>query len=186
MLRGMPKLKPNESHCSVARAIDLLGDRWMLLLIREVVFGTRRFDDFQSHMGIARNVLANRLSRLVEAGVLEQVPLEADGRRMAYRFTEMGEDLLPMLIGFMQWGDRWLQTPGTVPIRVIERATGKELPRVQVRNRQGTGLGLREIDWKPGPGASHPNVQPLVAAYEAQRRIEPRKTAAAPGKKSPA
>ncbi len=176
----MPRLKPNDSFCSVAKAIDLLGERWMLLLIREVAFGTRRFDDFIAHLGLSRNVLTDRLARLVEAGVLEQQPLRTDGRRMGYRFTPMGEELLPMLIGFMQWGDRWLQTPDTVPVRVLERATGKPLPPVRVRNEQGQPLSLREVDWEPGPGASHPQVAALVAAYEAQRVPAPRPVPAAP------
>jgi DNA-binding HxlR family transcriptional regulator len=176
----MPRLKPNDSFCSVAKAIDLLGDRWMLLLIREVVFGTRRFDDFAQHLGIARNVLADRLARLVAAGVLVQQPLQSDGRRLGYRFSPMGEDLLPVLIGFMQWGDRWLQTPDTIPVVVVERATGKPVPRIRVRNDAGQALGLRELDWTPGPGAGHPRVAKLVAAYEAQRATAPRPVPAPP------
>jgi DNA-binding HxlR family transcriptional regulator len=151
-----------------------LGDRWVLLLIREVLFGTRRFEDFAAHLGIARNVLSNRLAKLVKAGVLVQVPLRTDGRRQGYRLSEMGEDLIPVLVGLMQWGDRWLQTPDTIPIRVIERSTGKELPRMRARNAAGKEIGFRDLDWAPGPGARHPSIAPLIAAYETQRRIEPR------------
>jgi DNA-binding HxlR family transcriptional regulator len=160
--------------CSAARSLELLGDRWVLLLIREVVFGTRRFEDFAAHLGIARNVLSDRLAKLVEAGVLVQAPLRVDGRRLGYRLSEMGEDLVPVLVALMQWGDRWLQTPATVPIRVIERASGKELARMRPRNAAGKELGIRDLDWAPGPGARHPSIAPLIAAYEAQRRIEPR------------
>ena len=156
------------------RSLDLLGDRWTLLLIREVVFGTRRFDDFAAHLGIARNVLSTRLAKLVEAGILVQEPLQAEGRRQGYHLTEMGEDLLPVLMALMQWGDRWLQTPDTVPVRVVERATGKALPPISVRNAAGKQLGLGDLDWEPGPGAGHPLMAPLVAAYEAQRRTGPR------------
>lgn len=170
----MPRFKPSESLCSVVRSLDLLGDRWTLLLIREVVFGTRRFDDFAAHLGIARNVLSARLAKLVEAGVLMQEPLQAEGRRQGYRLTEMGEDLLPVLMALMQWGDRWLQTPDTVPVRVVERSTGKALPPLAVRNAAGKQLRLADLDWEPGPGAGHPLMAPLVAAYEAQRRTGPR------------
>ncbi len=170
----MPRFKPSESLCSVVRSLDLLGDRWTLLLIREVVFGTRRFDDFAAHLGIARNVLSTRLAKLVEAGILMQEPLQAEGRRQGYHLTEMGEDLLPVLMALMQWGDRWLQTPDTVPVRVVERATGKALPPVSVRNAAGKLLALADLDWEPGPGAGHPLMAPLVAAYEAQRRTGPR------------
>jgi DNA-binding HxlR family transcriptional regulator len=170
----MPRFKPSESLCSVVRSLDLLGDRWTLLLIREVVFGTRRFDDFAAHLGIARNVLSARLAKLVEAGILMQEPLQAEGRRQGYRLTAMGEDLLPVLMALMQWGDRWLQTPDTVPVRVVERSTGKALPHLRVRNAAGKDLGLADLDWEPGPGAGHPLMAPLVAAYEAQRRTAPR------------
>src|ERR1700722_2276700 len=115
--------------CSAARSLELLGDRWVLLLTREVVFAPRRFEDFAAHLGIARNVLSDRLAKLVEAGVLVQAPLRVDGRRQGYRLSEMGEDLVPVLVALMQWGDRWLQTPDTIPIRAIERPPGKEVPR---------------------------------------------------------
>ena len=170
----MPRQKPIASVCSAARSLELLGDRWVLLLIREVLFGTRRFEDFAAHLGMARNVLSNRLAKLVKAGVLVQAPLRIDGRRQGYRLSEMGEDLVPVLVALMQWGDRWLQTPDTIPIRVIERATGKELLRMRPRNASGKELGFRDFDWAPGPGAGHPSIAPLIEAYEAQRRIEPR------------
>ena len=170
----MPRQKPTASICSAARSLELLGDRWVLLLIREVLFGTRRFEDFAAHLGIARNVLSDRLAKLVKAGVLLQVPLRTDGRRQGYRLSEMGEDLIPVLVALMQWGDRWLQTPDTIPIRVIERSTGKELPRMRTRNAAGKELGFADLDWAPGPGASHPSIAPLIAAYETQRRIDPR------------
>lgn len=170
----MPRLKPNTSTCSVARALELLGDRWSFLLIREVIFGTRRFDDFAAHLGIARNVLTTKLAALVDAGIFEQRPLHQDARRLGYHLTEMGEGLLPALVALVQWGDRWLQTPDTVPLRILEQTTGEELPPVQLLGRAGKPLGRRDLDWAPGPGAGDPGIAPLVAAYEAQRRVVPR------------
>lgn len=168
----MPRSTQN-SVCSVARALDFLGDRWALLIIRDVLFGIRRFDDFASHLGIARTVLTDRLKRLVEAGVLEQVPLKLDGRRHGYVLSRMGEDLVPALIALMQWGDRWLQSPETVPIQVVERATGHEIARVDLRSPTGAVLGIRDLDWVRGPGAADPAIAPLIAAYESQRSTEP-------------
>jgi DNA-binding HxlR family transcriptional regulator len=170
----MPRLKPNTSMCSAARALELLGDRWTLLLIREVMFGTRRFDDFTAHLGISRNVLSAKLASLVEAGVLVQRPLKQDTKRLGYYLTDMGEGLVPVLLALLQWGDRWLQTADSIPIRVIERATGEELAPIRLRNAAGEVLSLRELDWTPGPGAGHPSIAPLAAAYEAQRRVIPR------------
>lgn len=113
----MLRLRVNESPCSAARALELLGDRWTLLLIRELVFGTRRFDEFAAHLGIASNVLAARLSALVVSEILMQVPVRVDALRMHYHLTEKGRDLVPVLVALLQWGDRWLQTPDSIPIQ---------------------------------------------------------------------
>lgn len=177
----MPRLKANDSMCSAARSLELLGDRWALLLIREVMFGTHRFDDFARHLGVARNVLAQKLARLVAAGVLVQQPLRNDALRQGYYLTDMGEGLLPVLVALLQWGDRWLQTPQTVPLRVIERGTGAELAPILLRSASGRVLQRRDLDWAPGPGAGHPSIVPLAAAYEAQRRRDPRPIPSAPG-----
>jgi DNA-binding HxlR family transcriptional regulator len=175
------------SLCSVAKALELLGDHWTFLLIREALFGTRRFDDFATHLGIARNVLTSRLRKLIKAGILIQVPLREDARRQVYRLTEMGEDLVTTLLAMMQWGDRWLQTSASIPLRVLDRRSGKEVPPLRIRDSAGRALKFGDLDWAPGPGAGHPSIRPLVAAYEAQRRVEPRPIPKPPraGKASP-
>jgi DNA-binding HxlR family transcriptional regulator len=170
----MPRLRVNDSPCSAAQALEVLGDRWTLLLIREVAFGTRRFDDFVSHLGIARNVLTARLNALIGADILVQVPVRDDALRMAYHLTEKGRDLLPVLIALLQWGDRWLQTPDSIPVQLIERASGEVLEPMRPRDRSGKPLALAELDWIPGPGGTDPRIAPLIAAYEKQRRIAPR------------
>jgi DNA-binding HxlR family transcriptional regulator len=170
----MPRLRVNQSPCSAAQALEVLGDRWTLLLIREVAFGTRRFDDFASHLGIARNVLTARLNALTAADILVQVPVRDDARRMAYHLTEKGRDLVPVLVALLQWGDRWLQTADSIPVQVIERASGQVLEPMRPRSRSGKPLTLADLDWIPGPGSTDPRIAPLVAAYEKQRRIEPR------------
>lgn len=174
----MPRLRVNQSLCSAARALELLGDRWTLLLIREVVFGTRRFDEFAVHLGIARNILTTRLNALIAADILVQAPVRDDALRMAYHLTEKGRDLLPVLIALLQWGDRWLQTADSIPIQIIERESGEVLEPMRPRNRSGKALTERDLDWTAGPGSTDPRIAPLVAAYEKQRRIEPRPIAA--------
>jgi DNA-binding HxlR family transcriptional regulator len=176
----MPRLKPNESLCSAAQALEILGTRWTLLLIREVLFGTRRFDAFATHLGIARNVLASRLALLVDEGILEMQPVGTSGRREEYRLTEKGRDTLPILIALLQWGDRWLQTPMSIPLQVVDRRSKRPLARMRPLDAEGTPLDLPDMDWLPGPGAGDPRIAPLVAAYEAQRRIEPRPVPTAP------
>jgi DNA-binding HxlR family transcriptional regulator len=166
----VPRLKTNLSPCSAARSLEVLGDRWTLLIIREAIFGTRRFDKFARHLGIARNVLTARLASLIEADILMQVPLRDDAPRMGYKLTEKGEDLFAVLIALMQWGDRWLQTAESVPIRILERASGALLGPVVPRSRSGKALRARDLDWAAGPGAHDPRIAPLVAAYHRQRR----------------
>jgi len=170
----MPRLKTNVSPCSVARSLEILGDRWTLLLIREVVFGTHRFDDFAEHLGIARNVLSARLAKLVENGILEQEPLDSEAKRYGYHLTLMGLDLLPVLVSLMQWGDRWLQTPASIPLQIVERKSGKKIPDMRPCNNAGKPLTFKELDWTPGPGADNPRIADLVAAYESQRPLVPR------------
>jgi DNA-binding HxlR family transcriptional regulator len=169
----MPRQNANDSLCSAARALEILGGRWTLLLLREAVLGTRRFDAFATHLGIARNVLASRLGLLLKEGLLETRRIEADGLREEYRLTEKGRDTLPILIALLQWGDRWLQTPASIPMQVIERRRRRALPRMRPLDSEGNALDLRDLDWIPGPGANHPRMAPLVAAYQAQRRLEP-------------
>lgn len=143
----------HDRNCSVARALDLLGEWWTMLIIREAFFGARRFEDFQKRLGIARNILTSRLRRLTEQGVLERVPAKEGGRRKVYRLTDMGRELLPVLIALMQWGDRWITGPGREPLRVVERRTGRDLPRIALRGSDGAPLALRDLLTLPGPGA---------------------------------
>ena len=174
----MPRLKSNTSMCSVARSLELLGERWTLLIVREAFFGTRRFDDFQAHLGISRNVLAERLAKLVHAGILAQVPLREQALRNGYVLTQAGYDLVPTLVALLQWGDRWMQTPDTVPVRIVDRKTGRPIAPVTVRSETGKPLALKDLGWLPGPGADHPSIAPLVRAYTRQRE----QAAAAPRK----
>ena len=96
----------DEQDCSIARALEVVGERWTLLIVRESFLGTSRFDGFHHRLGIARNVLQKRLERLVEEGVLERSPYQERPVRYEYRLTQEGRDLLPVLVGLQQWGDR--------------------------------------------------------------------------------
>lgn len=93
--------------CSVANTLDVVGDRWNILLLRDAFMGVRRFEDFQKDLGIARNILSNRLNRLVEAGIFEAVPYQDNPPRSEYRLTPAGKDLLDVLLALWRWGDRW-------------------------------------------------------------------------------
>ncbi len=142
----------DDMNCSVARALDLLGEWWTILIIREALAGTRRFEDFQQRLGIARNILTSRLRKLTDQGVLERVAAQEGGRRKVYRLTRKGQDLLPVLVALMQWGDRWIAGPGREPLRLVERASGLGIARVTVQNLYGRTLGLGDLRALPGPG----------------------------------
>jgi DNA-binding HxlR family transcriptional regulator len=117
---GYPLQSPEE--CSIARTLDVLGDTWSVLVIREMFLGTHRFDQLQEHLGIARNVLAARLRRLVEQRILSKRLYQEHPPRFEYHLTRKGVDLYPVVVGLMQWGDRYLARAGGGPI-VLEHTT---------------------------------------------------------------
>jgi DNA-binding HxlR family transcriptional regulator len=139
--------------CGIARALDALGDRWTLLVVREAFFGTRRFSDFQQRLGIAKNILAKRLAHLVEHEILERIEAGEHGIRFEYQLTPKGEALLTLLTVMREWSDDWVFGRGNEPLIINERATGKRVPRTEVRNRDGQKLRRRDLKSKPGPGA---------------------------------
>jgi DNA-binding HxlR family transcriptional regulator len=113
-------------YCSVASTLEIIGERWTILILRDVFLGLRRFDDLQSHLGVARNVLAARLERLVEYGVLVRKPYRERPVRHEYRLTEKGADLWPVLVALLQWGDRYA-LDGERPMILQHRGCGGEL-----------------------------------------------------------
>jgi DNA-binding HxlR family transcriptional regulator len=131
--------------CSTARALDLVGEWWSLMIVRECLLGTTRFDDFQKRLGIARNVLTTRLSHLYEQGILDKAPLDGSERFFEYRLTEKGEALYPVLVALMQWGDRWTGDGKGGPIKLLEHKTSKPIATMGPRAEGGRVLGFRDI-----------------------------------------
>ncbi|WP_395405347.1 winged helix-turn-helix transcriptional regulator [Pseudoduganella sp. UC29_106] len=151
-------------NCSIARALDQVGEWWSLLIVRECSLGTSRFDDFQRRLGIARNVLTVRLNSLVEHGVLEKKPVEGSERLFEYRLTEKGEALYPVLIALMQWGDQW--SGHAAPVQVVEHRSGKPVDPVGLRIGARV-LTRHDVRLEPGPGAS----RETIAAVNARNRL---------------
>ena len=153
------KLKSfQDMDCSLAQALEIVGERWTLLILRDAFFGIHRFDDFQGRLGIARNILSMRLARLVEEGILERRPLSTGGRRAEYHLTAKGKALQPVLVALTQWGDRWY--PGACGSRIefVERDSGEPIPPVQVLAGDGRVLAPREIGVRaPGDEAGRPS-----------------------------
>ena len=139
--------------CSIARSLEIVGEWWTLLVVREAFFGTRRFTDFEANLGIAKNVLSDRLAKLVEAGVLERKPVVGRGNPQDYALTPMGKDLFPAIIALMQWGDRWIYGEERAPVRVLDRGAREPIARMAVTRPDGMPLALDDVVVAPGPGA---------------------------------
>ncbi|GAA0243548.1 helix-turn-helix domain-containing protein [Saccharothrix mutabilis subsp. mutabilis] len=132
------------TRCSIGKAMDAIGNRTAVLLLREAFYGTTRFHDFATRVGVTEASAAARLRELVELGVFEKRPYQEPGQRTRheYALTEMGRDLLPIVLALMQWGDRHLQGDGP-PLRVVD-TTGSPV-RVQVANDRGDDLSAEDL-----------------------------------------
>jgi DNA-binding HxlR family transcriptional regulator len=150
--------------CSVARALELVGERWTLLILRDAFLGVRRFDDFQRSLGVARNVLNTRLQRLVEAGLLERRRYQERPERFEYRLTEMGRELWPSIVALMQWGDRFLAGEEGPPLVLRHKGCGGEVDDRRTCRECGAALTAFDVAPAPGPGASDAVRRRLAAA----------------------
>jgi DNA-binding HxlR family transcriptional regulator len=139
--------------CSIARTLGVIGDRWTLLVIRDAFMGVRRFEDFQQSLGIARNVLTDRLGRLTDEGILRRNLYQDRPPRYEYRLTRKGVDLWPVIITTLKWGDRYLADEGS-PLLILHRDCGGEIDGRLHCSRCGAQLGPTDVDVRPGPGAA--------------------------------
>ena len=149
----LPRTYENQV-CSVARALEVLGDRWTLLVLRDAFRRVRRFEDFQRSLGVARNVLTDRLTRLVDEGILERVPYQERPVRFEYRLTEKGRDLWPVMMTLMQWGDHHYGEPAGPPVVVRHRDCDGEVNGHLSCSKCGAELGPYDCEATPGPGAA--------------------------------
>jgi DNA-binding HxlR family transcriptional regulator len=150
-----------EMDCSVAQCLEVIGEWWSMLIVRDSFLGVTRFDDFQKSLGISRNILQQRLAKLVEAGVLTRVPYSEHPLRNDYRLTDKGRDLWPVLTAMRQWGDHYA-APSGPPLRVVHKACGSDGDAVLVCSSCGELLGPRQVEAVAGPGRG-----PRVSASDA-------------------
>ena len=141
----MARKRFDDSSCSVARALNEVGDWWSLLIVLHAMYGTRRFVDFQQELGIAKNILCDRLARLVDNEVLRKVDVGEHGSRFEYRLTEKGRDLFPVVIALRQWGDKWNPAPDEPPLDLRDRATCRPIHTVEVQDADGQALSIRDV-----------------------------------------
>lgn len=136
-------------NCSIARALEVVGERWTLLIVRDAFLGLRRFDQFQESLGVARNVLADRLNRLVDQGIMEKVAYSERPPRFEYRLTEKGRDLHLALTGLRQWGDKYRS--GEPPTLLRRKADRKQVVAALVPE-DAEHLSVDEVELVAGPG----------------------------------
>ena len=158
-----------DQQCSLARAISVLGDRWTLLILRDCFLRVRRFEQFQSRLGIARRVLAERLDKLVEKGVLKRVAYQERPLREEYRLTEMGLDLYPVIMSLVHWGDKHLAGDRGAPILHQHKTCGQDFVPVLTCSECGEPVSPQDVRPRMGPGLDADN--PLL-------RTQPQKAAA--------
>lgn len=144
--------------CSVARALEVVGERWTLLVLRDLLLGLRRFDELQADLGVARNVLSARLEKLEALGVVRRVPYSERPLRHEYRLTDAGRDLWPTVHALMSWGDRHATADGGPPVVVRHRGCGGAIDAHRVCLACHAPVELHDVQAEPGPGAGpdHP------------------------------
>lgn len=149
----MRKTSFAEMNCSIGQSLEVIGEWWTLLILRDCFLGIRRFDDFVDRLGIARNVLTNRLDTLVENGVLERRTYDEGRARHDYVLTEKGRALWPVLTALRQWGDEWLIGEGNEPVLLEHKGCGHQINVVPTCDHCGETLDARDVRAIPGPGA---------------------------------
>lgn len=154
-----------DMECPTARSLEVVGEWWSLLIVRDAMRGRRRFEEFQESLGIARNILSRRLKRLVAAGLLEKRLYAERPRRHEYRLTDKSRDLFPVLTALAAWGNRWA-VPAKGPAMVlIDRETGKPIEPVLVDRSSGKPLHRGNVGIAAGPGAG-PETRALLASLK--------------------
>ena len=150
-----PRFLYDLEHCSIRRALDVLGEKWTMLVLREAFYGLCRFDDFARALVCGRGVLSARLKTLTEAGILERREYkEPDQRtRTEYRLTDKGRDLFPAILALSQWSERWTPPPDGPVARVLSRKSERPISVVMTDDSAVEALGMRDIEILPGPGA---------------------------------
>lgn len=142
----MAELREPLGECSLPAALEAMGERWAILILRAAFNGLHHFEEFQSELGIARNILANRLSKFVEHGIMQRQSLAEDRRKIVYCLTEKGYALLPTMVALRQWGERWETGCPAFPI-LVDVKDNRPIQQVAVLSHDGRVLGKHDIHW---------------------------------------
>jgi DNA-binding HxlR family transcriptional regulator len=140
-------------NCSIARTLDVVGEWWTLLILRDAFRGTRRFDDFQESLGLARSVLTARLAKLTEHGVLERHAYSSHPPRYEYHLTDKGRALFPVIAALIRWGDEWALTPAGPPVVFVHDTCGNITQPVLTCPHCHGEVNASNTRSQPGPGS---------------------------------
>ena len=138
-----------EAACPIARTMEAIGDCWSMLIIRNAMLGQRRFSEFQKDLGLAKNILSERLRSLVADGILTTAPAADGSAYQDYLLTDKGRAVFPIMVALRQWGEEFAFTPGEATNILVDRKTGKRIPRLQLNAADGRRLSLGDIRLKP-------------------------------------
>jgi len=141
------------AQCSMARAMEVVGDRWSILILREAYYGTKRFDEFEYYIGVAPNILSNRLKKFVDAGIMKRVPLPEHSQRFEYVLTAKGRDFFPAYLALKKWGDDWLAEPEGPQVVFREREARRAIEYPKLLAADGRPLRLEDVEVVAGRGA---------------------------------
>ncbi len=140
--------EPLDCHnCGLPAALEVMGERWSFMILRAAYNGLHHFEEFLGALGIARNILSNRLARLVEHGIMKREPLPDDRRKIEYRLTEKGLDLLPAMLALRQWGERYGEGVPSNPV-LCDKRDGRPIAAIVIRAHDGRVLGPKDLEWR--------------------------------------
>ena len=142
---GIDSFRQAALSCPLPAAVELIGEKWAFLILRGALNGLKHFEEFQAGLGIARNILSDRLSKLVAGEILERRPDPDDGRRVIYSLTPKGEGLLPVVLALRQWGEEWGY--GSMNVVLADRRDGKPVRKLCVLSHDGRELKLGDLTW---------------------------------------
>jgi DNA-binding HxlR family transcriptional regulator len=151
-------------HCSLAQSLEVIGDWWTPLILRDLYLGMDRFDQFVKDLGISRNLLTDRLATLVDGELVRRTPYQQNPVRYSYELTDAGRELVPILMALTAWGDRWATPPAGQPIRFTHATCGKLTTPTVCCSECGETLAMQDVVPSPGPGGRTAPGTALIAS----------------------
>ena len=150
----MKKITHQSASCSLAKSMEVLGEWWTLPILQEALLGTKKFNEFYNHLGIAKNILTVRLNKLIDEGLMEKKVVNANSKRSYYLLTQKGLSTATIIIALIQWSDKWILTPDKIPMVLKDKSTNKKISNLKLENESGEEINIWDIITTPGPGAT--------------------------------